>query len=65
MFLLYVLQIDARILKAVAIEHSKDVDEAVNDILTEVLPLLTGESVTPANTTGNQNSEGLSNGGPL
>ncbi|KAF3436327.1 hypothetical protein FNV43_RR23419 [Rhamnella rubrinervis] len=60
-------QIDARILKAVAIEHPKDVDEAVNDILTEVLPLLTRESVTPITTTGSQNGgvEAEENSNPL
>ncbi|KAL5561640.1 hypothetical protein UlMin_031387 [Ulmus minor] len=40
-------QVDARILKAVSIEHSKDPDEAVNAILTEVLPFLTKQSETP------------------
>ncbi|XP_024017349.1 uncharacterized protein LOC112090398 isoform X2 [Morus notabilis] len=37
-------QIDARILKAVAIERSKDADAAVDDILTEVLPYMTRQS---------------------
>lgn len=32
------MQVDIRILKAVAIEHSKDVDAAVESILSEVLP---------------------------
>ncbi|XP_062086124.1 uncharacterized protein LOC133792228 [Humulus lupulus] len=41
-------QIDVRILKAVAIEHSKDADAAVNDILTDVLPHLgSGNSTFP------------------
>ncbi|KAJ4727514.1 nuclear mitotic apparatus protein 1-like isoform X1 [Melia azedarach] len=31
-------QIDARLLKAVAIEHSKDADAAANVVLTEILP---------------------------
>lgn len=35
------LQIDARLLKAVAIEHSKDADAAVETIVTEVLPFIT------------------------
>lgn len=38
-------QVDDRILKAVAIENSKDVDAAANDILTEVLPYLYAKSV--------------------
>eukprot|EP00268_Persea_americana_P014612 TRINITY_DN16532_c0_g2_i1.p1 TRINITY_DN16532_c0_g2~~TRINITY_DN16532_c0_g2_i1.p1 ORF type:complete len:577 (-),score=162.53 TRINITY_DN16532_c0_g2_i1:451-2181(-) len=33
-------QVDVRILKAVAIEHSKDVDAAVESILSEVLPTI-------------------------
>ncbi|PON65777.1 Ubiquitin system component Cue [Parasponia andersonii] len=42
-------QIDARILKAVAIEHSKDADAAADGILTDVLPYLTsGRSTVPA-----------------
>ncbi|KAM6558611.1 hypothetical protein CsatA_027850 [Cannabis sativa] len=41
-------QVDVRILKAVAIEHSKDADAAVNDILTDVLPCLPiGSSTFP------------------
>ncbi|XP_060667383.1 uncharacterized protein LOC107426019 isoform X3 [Ziziphus jujuba] len=48
-------QIDARILKAVAIEHSKDADAAVNDVITDVLPYLKRDSVTPTNSPGYQN----------
>lgn len=40
---------DTRILKAVAIEHSKDADAAVNDILTEVLPYMATQSTIRAN----------------
>nr|XP_048337248.1 paramyosin isoform X1 [Ziziphus jujuba var. spinosa] len=54
-------QIDARILKAVAIEHSKDADAAVNDVITDVLPYLKRDSVTPTNSPGYQNGSGLSN----
>lgn len=37
-------QVDSRILKAVAIEHSDDVNAAVEFILCEVLPSLSGPS---------------------
>ncbi|XP_021747579.1 CAP-Gly domain-containing linker protein 1-like [Chenopodium quinoa] len=37
-------QVDARILKAVAIEHAKDPDEAVESILTDVLPFIREKS---------------------
>ncbi|KAH9623748.1 hypothetical protein KSS87_009690 [Heliosperma pusillum] len=37
-------QVDIRLLKAVAIEHSKDPDEAVNHILVMVLPFIDGKS---------------------
>lgn len=40
-------QMDARILKAVAIEHSKDPDGAVESILTEVLPFVNMHSHVP------------------
>ena len=40
---------DIRILKAVAIEHSKDADAAVNDILTEVLPYMASTSKNGTN----------------
>ena len=36
------LQVDFRILKAVAIEHANDVDTAAESILLEVLPSITG-----------------------
>lgn len=42
-------EMDTRILKAVAIEHSKDADAAVNDILTEVLPYMARQSTVRAN----------------
>ena len=38
MFPLFVLQIDLRILKAVASEYSSDVDAAVEFVLSDVLP---------------------------
>lgn len=40
------LQIDVRVLKAVAIEHSKDADSAADYILMEVLPRLSQQSVS-------------------
>jgi hypothetical protein len=36
------VQVDHRILKAIAIEHSKDVDSAVVAVLDEVMPSMTG-----------------------
>ncbi|XP_044485952.1 uncharacterized protein LOC123211349 isoform X1 [Mangifera indica] len=39
-------QIDARLLKAVAIEHSTDVDAAANAVLTEILPFWSKLAVT-------------------
>lgn len=41
-------QVDQRILKAVAIENSKDVDAAAETILTEILPYLTKKSTPSA-----------------
>ncbi|GER39235.1 hypothetical protein STAS_15832 [Striga asiatica] len=42
-------QIDARVLRAVAIEHSKDVDAAAEAVLMEIIPFLTerSRSTTP------------------
>ena len=40
-------KMDARILKAVAIEHSKDPDGAVESILMEVLPFVNMHSHVP------------------
>ncbi|PRQ26153.1 hypothetical protein RchiOBHm_Chr6g0291481 [Rosa chinensis] len=41
-------QVDFRVLKAVAIENSNDLDAAVNDVLNEVLPFLTKHPESPA-----------------
>ena len=41
----YCGQIDVRVLKAVAIEHSKDVDEAVVAVIDEIIPFLASHSV--------------------
>jgi len=38
------LQVDHRILKAIAIEHRKDVDSAVVTVLDEVMPSMTGSA---------------------
>jgi hypothetical protein len=38
------LQVDHRILKAIAIEHRKDVDSAVVAVLDEVMPSMTGSA---------------------
>jgi hypothetical protein len=40
-------QVDKRLLKAIAIENSKDADAAVEIVLTEVLPILPKLSVSP------------------
>lgn len=47
-------QVDARILKAVAIEHSKDADGAVEAILTEVLPCINDQSGVPTSVVKNE-----------
>lgn len=39
-------QIDTRLLKAVAIEHSKDADAAATIVLTEILPYWSKKSLT-------------------
>ncbi|KAA8550891.1 hypothetical protein F0562_002575 [Nyssa sinensis] len=41
-------QVDARILRAVAIEHSKDADAAVEAVLVEVVPYLSKQSMAPS-----------------
>lgn len=41
-------QVDARILKAVAIEHSKDADVAAEVVLSEVIPSLSRHSAAPS-----------------
>lgn len=40
----YVLQVDSRILRAVAIENSKDADVAVGVVLSEIMPSLSVKS---------------------
>ncbi|KAK6120091.1 hypothetical protein DH2020_046221 [Rehmannia glutinosa] len=55
-------QIDARVLRAVAIEHSKDADAAVEAVLVEIIPFFTERSrpTTPLTNSisGGQSSEG-------
>lgn len=41
---LYWLQIDSRVLRAVAIEHSKDADAAVEAVLVEIIPFFSERS---------------------
>ncbi|KAJ6343556.1 hypothetical protein OIU76_005322 [Salix suchowensis] len=41
-------QVDVRILKAVAIEHSKDADVAVEVVLSEIIPSLSRHSAVPS-----------------
>ena len=43
------LQVDARLLRAVAIEHPKDPDESASVVLSEILPSLPSDS-TPSRT---------------
>ncbi|KAL3517550.1 hypothetical protein ACH5RR_020139 [Cinchona calisaya] len=45
-------EVDSRALKAVAIEHQKDVDAAVEVVLTEVIPFLTERSTCSRSSTG-------------
>ncbi|PIN03066.1 hypothetical protein CDL12_24422 [Handroanthus impetiginosus] len=56
-------QIDARVLRAVAIEHSKDADAAVEAVLVEIIPFFTERSRPSTPTTGSisvgEPSEGL------
>lgn len=40
------VQVDHRILKAIAVEHRKDVDSAVVTVLDEVMPSMTGSAGT-------------------
>ncbi|KAK3193861.1 hypothetical protein Dsin_025171 [Dipteronia sinensis] len=49
-------QIDSRLLKAVAIEHSKDADAAANVVLTEILPFWSDRPVTSASLPEDQSS---------
>ena len=42
------VQVDVRILKAVAIEHSKDADVAVEVVLSEIIPSLSRQSAVPS-----------------
>lgn len=43
-------QVDARLLKAVAIEHAKDLDGAVESVLTDVLPFTSDKAHVPTPT---------------
>ncbi|KAK1558521.1 hypothetical protein Q3G72_003316 [Acer saccharum] len=52
-------QVDSRLLKAVAIEHSKDADAAANVVLTEILPLWSDQPVTSASLPEDQSSSSL------
>ncbi|KAK2649232.1 hypothetical protein Ddye_016721 [Dipteronia dyeriana] len=52
-------QIDSRLLKAVAIEHSKDADAAANVVLTEILTFWSDRPVTSASHPEDQSSSSL------
>ncbi|XVF32619.1 hypothetical protein REPUB_Repub17cG0098000 [Reevesia pubescens] len=47
-------QVDSRILKAVAIENSKDVDAAAEIVLSEIMPYLSTRTVVASSSTQNQ-----------
>ncbi|KAK4441693.1 hypothetical protein Salat_0504200 [Sesamum alatum] len=55
-------QIDARVLRAVAIEHSKDVDAAVEAVLLEIIPYFTERSRPSAPSSGSIAVGGSSEG---
>ncbi|XP_011082547.2 uncharacterized protein LOC105165281 [Sesamum indicum] len=55
-------QIDARVLRAVAIEHSKDVDAAVEAVLLEIIPYFTERSGPSAPLSGSSAVGGSSEG---
>ncbi|XP_059438564.1 uncharacterized protein LOC132171297 [Corylus avellana] len=40
-------KVDSRLLRAVAIEHPKDADQAVDVVLKEIIPYLSGQSTSP------------------
>ncbi|KAI3668206.1 hypothetical protein L6452_43283 [Arctium lappa] len=56
-------QVDSRILRAVAIEHSKDADVAVEVVLVEVIPRLPEQSLTVSSPNKGKSSLGLSEDG--
>lgn len=43
----YFLQVDSRLLRAVAIEHPKDADLAVEVVLVDIIPHLSEQSQSP------------------
>ncbi|MED6131741.1 hypothetical protein PIB30_012444 [Stylosanthes scabra] len=52
-------QVDARILRAVAIEHPKDADQAAEIVLTEIIPFISNSNKPPA-TPSQDNGPGVS-----
>lgn len=56
-------QVDSRILRAVAIEHSKDADVAVEVVLVEVIPRLSEQSLTDSSSNKSKGSFNLSEEG--
>lgn len=52
-FLFCFSQLDAHLLKAVAIENSRDVDAAVEVVLSEILPYMTENATPPSCLPGN------------
>ncbi|KAL9430890.1 hypothetical protein AB3S75_026145 [Citrus x aurantiifolia] len=53
-------QIDTRLLKAVAIEHSKDADAAATIVLTEILPYWSKKSLTSSSVISNRTASSTS-----
>ncbi|KAH9785946.1 ELKS/Rab6-interacting/CAST family protein [Citrus sinensis] len=53
-------QIDTRLLKAVAIEHSKDADAAATIVLTEILPYWSEKSLTSSSVISNRTASSTS-----
>lgn len=53
-------QIDTRLLKAVAIEHSKDADAAATIVLTEILPHWSKKSLTSSSVISNRTASSTS-----
>ena len=64
-YVLFVLQVDSRILRAVAIEHPKDADVAVEVVLLEVIPHLPEQSHTDSSSNKGKSSLSLSEGNKL
>lgn len=56
-------QIDNRLLKVVAKEHSTDLNAAIDDVLSDILPYMSKMSNSPVTPPGNQGLLGRTDGG--